>query len=416
MKVPRLRPSFSLGDLFHAAIWREPKSERLFEQSFAEKFGFPYGLFFPYGRSAVSSLLGAMGWENAEVVLPAYTCVVVPHAIVLSGNKVRFVDCEPNHFNVSPKAISKILSPSTKMVIPTPLFGYPINSQGYAEAISQKSPEAFILCDAAQSYGATGFGKGYFYKADGAFFALGVGKILCSLYGGMLLLRDKNIFNAVKEFRDYHFTHPRINKFLNQLVYGLAVWAAFRDPFLNLASFLERQTNLLYRFTDYYYGKQGPCLPSDYQERATSLQAKLGMVQLARYDDIIKRRREIASFYEQVLSKAGIPIFPTTKGGTYSHFPLVIENRDQVIDELFKMGIQVGRLIEYACPDLPGYTNYRGVCPNASWFGAKMINIPIWDGLTHSQAKKTTDALQKLLERNPNLFPSLSESPKNQDN
>ena len=92
MRVPRLRPSFSLADLFQAAIKCDSESESLFERSFAEKFSFPYGLFFPYGRSALFSLLGAMEWKDAEIVMPAYTCVAMPHAVDLSGNQDRFVD------------------------------------------------------------------------------------------------------------------------------------------------------------------------------------------------------------------------------------------------------------------------------------------------------------------------------------
>ena len=405
MRVPRLRPSFSLADLFLAAIKCDSKSENLFERSFAEKFSFPYGLFFPYGRSALFSLLGAMEWKDAEVVIPAYTCVVMPHAVVLSGNQVRFVDCRPNHFNVSPEDLSSVLSSTTKMVIPTPLFGYPLEEKVYKETILQASPQAFILHDAAQSYRSNNFDEKYLAQADGAIFSLGVGKLLCSIYGGMLLLRDKNVFQAVKEFRDHHFSLPSKIQSFKKWAYGLAVWSAFRNPLLNVTDFLEKKTNLLYRFTDYYYGKQGPTLPSDLEERSTALEAQLGRIQLTKFNDILKRRKDIAFFYEQSLAKAGIPFFESNEGTTYSQFPLVVEFREQMVQELFEMGIQVGSLVDYSCPELPGYESYKGTCPNAYWFANRMINLPIWDGISRSQAERTMQALQIIRDKHPGVFP-----------
>ena len=407
MRVPRLRPSFSLADLFNAAIKCDSKSESLFERSFAEKFSFPYGLFFPYGRSALFSLLGAMEWKGAEIVMPAYTCVVMPHAVVLSGNQVRFVDCPSNHFNVSPEDLSSVLSSTTKMVIPTPLFGYPLERKDYKKTILQASPQAFILHDAAQSYKNTNSDENPLDQADGAIFSFGVGKLLCSLYGGMLLLRDKDIFQAVKEYRDHYFSLPSRIQSFKKWAYGLAVWSAFRNPVLNITDFLEKKTNLLYRFTDYYYGKQGPTLPSNLEEKPTSIEAQLGRIQLTKFNDILKRRKDIASFYEQNLAKAGIPFFECNVGATYSQFPLVIECRDQMVQELFEMGIQVGSLIDYACPDLPGYESHKGTCPNASWFADRMINLPIWDGISRFQAKKIIRALQILQDRHSNIFPVL---------
>ncbi len=79
--LPRLRPPFLLGDLLQLA---SAEDEERFESAFAARFGFPHGLFFPYGRSALHALLEAAGWRDQEIAVPGYTCAVVPHAVVLS--------------------------------------------------------------------------------------------------------------------------------------------------------------------------------------------------------------------------------------------------------------------------------------------------------------------------------------------
>lgn len=99
------------------------------------------------GRSAFYALLRALDWRDREIVLPAYTCAVVPHAVVVSGNRPGSVDCETDHFNVNSDAIENILNHSTSMVIPTPVFGFPLEDEGYQEVCKCKAPGAMMLYD-----------------------------------------------------------------------------------------------------------------------------------------------------------------------------------------------------------------------------------------------------------------------------
>ena len=57
-----------------------------FENKFAAKFKAKYGAAFLYGRSGLYALLKSLGLKNCEVIMPAYTCVVVANAVVYSGN------------------------------------------------------------------------------------------------------------------------------------------------------------------------------------------------------------------------------------------------------------------------------------------------------------------------------------------
>ena len=62
--------------------------------------GKKHAIFFPYGRTGLLFLLEALGISDQEIICPAYTCVVVPHAIVLSRNEPVFVDSNPDTFNL----------------------------------------------------------------------------------------------------------------------------------------------------------------------------------------------------------------------------------------------------------------------------------------------------------------------------
>ena len=83
--IPRFNPVLG-GDELRAAFACAPGTVTRFEVEFAQTFGAVAGLAFPYGRSALWAFFKAVGLEQAEVILPAYTCSVVAHAVVLSGN------------------------------------------------------------------------------------------------------------------------------------------------------------------------------------------------------------------------------------------------------------------------------------------------------------------------------------------
>jgi perosamine synthetase len=394
--IPRLRPPFGPWDIVSSWWAAEEQDIQKFEKRFARQFGFEQGLFFPMGRSALYALLRALDWRDREIVLPAYTCAVVPHAVVVSGNRPRFVDCETDHFNVSPDAIEKILNHSTSMVIPTPIFGFPLEDEGYQEVCKRKAPGAMVLYDLAHGFGGQELCSGLKY-ADGAFFGLGIGKIISTLQGGMLLLRDMALAEKIRHYRDMHFQRSRSGTSLYLLIYGCAVWVAFREPLLCMTDFLERRTTILNYFTERFYGKRGPSIVDDAFVLPVKMQARMGIRQLDQYERIISARRDTSIRYEELLRNKNIKIFSARLGATYSHFPLLTMDRDRVIRGLRKRGVQVGTLIDYACPDLSGYEVFRGSCPNATKFSTRIINVPNWPGISSEQVSVIVDKIVEVL-------------------
>ncbi|MDQ2105349.1 DegT/DnrJ/EryC1/StrS family aminotransferase, partial [Azospirillum isscasi] len=390
--IPRLRPPFSLSSLLRAALPADDAVEERFERAFAEAFGFSHGLFFPYGRSALYALLKGLGWADREVLCPAYTCSVVPHAIVLSGNRIRFADSGINHFNVSPDALATALRPETAMVVLTPLFGYPLDRAACHAAIAARAPGAFVLYDLAQGFGAQDADGLQAAGADAALFSFGIGKMMSTFYGGMLLLKDKTVHEAVRDYRNRHFA-PALPQGAGLLLYGLATWLAFREPALTVVDRLEHGTSLLDRFTKYYYATDRPRLPEDALVRPTRLQSRLGLRELAHYQARVEARRAIARHYEERLGCEGVAVFGHSATPTYSVFPLAVADPHSARRALAARGIQVGTLIDYACPDLPGYELHAGTGPRARVWGRSMINLPNWPGMSRPAADRTVDAL-----------------------
>ncbi len=80
--------------------------------------------FYWKGRVALYALLKAMGIEEGdEVILPAYTCVVVPNAILYLGAKPVYVDVSTKTHNMGIEAVSAAISDRTKAIFCQNTYG-----------------------------------------------------------------------------------------------------------------------------------------------------------------------------------------------------------------------------------------------------------------------------------------------------
>lgn len=74
---------------------------RDYEKVAARYHGVRYAFSFASGRMALYTILEALGiGEGDEVIVPAYTCVVVPNAIIYRGATPVYVDINPATFNI----------------------------------------------------------------------------------------------------------------------------------------------------------------------------------------------------------------------------------------------------------------------------------------------------------------------------
>lgn len=103
--TPRLKPNYTFSDWLAVLNIFQKNPIESYENEFAKKFENDYGVMFQHGRTVLYALLKVWGLENDEVICPAYTCVVVPNAIVLSGNIPVFVDSDKNSFNMDLKLL-----------------------------------------------------------------------------------------------------------------------------------------------------------------------------------------------------------------------------------------------------------------------------------------------------------------------
>ncbi len=382
--IPRLKPSLDWRELVAALTPPRKDDVERFEQAFACKMDQKHAIAFPYGRTGLILLLEALGLKNKEVICPAYTCVVVPHAVVYSGNKPVFVDSQEEDFNMNLDLVPEAITEQTGAVIATSIFGYPVNLDKL-DAIRRKYPNIPIIQDCAHSFAAEWQGRAVQREGIAAIYGLNISKLMTSIFGGMVTTDDDELAKKLIELREIHLKPALLTKSFRRFLYLVVVYPTFWKPVYGLINRLER-SSLLNRFVK-YYDEAKIDMPKDYLEGMTPIEARVGLVQLKKYDSIVENRRKMAKFYDENLRNiSDLRLPPIVEGATYSHYVPRVKNRNRILRKFLKKGIQLGWLIEYCIPRMGSYSeqsNYKV----AEKLSINTINIPIYDQIKRNKAE-----------------------------
>ena len=199
--MPRIRPQLGWAEM--AAAMHLPRGDDVarYEQAFAASMGQGHGIAFAYGRSALTIALRALLGAGVEVICPAYTCVVVAHAIVSSGNTPVFIDCGADDFNMDLDAAEAAITARTGAIIATSLFGHPVDIDR-TDALRAAHPGVLMIQDCAHSFDAAWRGRAVQQAGDFALFGLNISKLLTSIFGGMLTTDDAGLAATIRGARD----------------------------------------------------------------------------------------------------------------------------------------------------------------------------------------------------------------------
>lgn len=389
--IPRFKPYLGKEELL-AALAPHPNAVEHFEEEFARTFEAKDALAFPYGRSALWALFKALEIRDAEIIIPAYTCSVVAHAVVLSGNIPRFVDISLHDYNMDLDLLAEAINERTRAVVPTHLFGCPLDVDRLCEIVrraeNRYGHKVWVIQDCAHAFGARWKGRLVCNEGDAALFGLNVSKLITSIFGGMLTTNNKELAEKVRGWRNTHFQPPQDSKTWRRRLYLLAVYAAFNENNYGLIHRLESHTSLLDSLTKAYHLDEKIHFPPGHDEEMTAVEASVGMTQLKKYETIVRQRHENAHYYFQALQgtqKLELP--PSVEGSTYSHFTIRVPDRAVILQSFLRRGIELGELIQYSLPHMNSYREYvsdLSKFPNSLQCSVSAVNLPIYRKLPAS--------------------------------
>jgi perosamine synthetase len=144
---------------------------------------------FNSGTSALFALLGAFAvGEGDEVLVPNLTFLASASPLLWLGARPVLVDSHPEEPSIGPSAILSALSPRTKAVIVTHLFGNPVDAVRISDICAT---HGIILIEDCSHAHASRIGQrrvGTF--GDAAIYSIGAGKMVSGGHGGLLVTRD----------------------------------------------------------------------------------------------------------------------------------------------------------------------------------------------------------------------------------
>jgi len=377
--IPRFRPALGWEEI--TAALRPPLATDVgkFEAAFAAEMGQRHAIAFPYGRTALMVLLEALGFREREIICPAYTCVVVPHAIVYSGNAPVFVDSGREDMNMDLELAERAISDRTAAIVATSIFGYPVDLERLSR-IRARHPRLAVIQDCAHSFAAEWKGVRVTGAGTAAIFGLNISKTMSSIFGGMVTTDDDAVAAAVRKLRASKLRAPSLLKGLRRLLYLLAVYPAFSPTLYGVVHRLQR-AGMIDRLTRYYRDDQID-MPADFLHGMAAIEARIGARQVAKYRAIVARRRRIAGLYDRALqSLTWLKRPPLVEGATYSHYVCRVDERDRLVAYSARRGVELGILIEYCIPEMRAYRARLSTparpFPVASHLATSCVNLPL---------------------------------------
>ncbi|HIF25243.1 MAG TPA: DegT/DnrJ/EryC1/StrS aminotransferase family protein [Micavibrio sp.] len=389
--IPRLSPNYNIQECLSTMLPASSNNVVKLEYAFCLRTQHQNAIAFRYGRSGLYYLLKALGDGTGKyVVIPAYSCVVVAHAVVEAGYTPIFLDNEVDKLQPSNQAYFDILKehgPQIAMIVPTHLFGITEDAQELYEYTKQHYPDIFVLQDCAHGFFCKDDnGTTAAHYGDGALFGMNISKLANSVKGGMITIIDDKIAAKVRELHnaDLQGGTSKPNMVLQSVIariYTLAAYFAFKPLFYDLLHWLQKNTKLLSSQTD-YYNEDEITLPQDYKGAMCGFEANIGLKSLEKYNQRIAYRQHIAQRYSDLLEAYSNLTPPEYHPGySWSHYPVLCANIDlkrHIIKALAKSGFEIGEIVDYSIPDMACYKALKyPSCPNALKHAELVINLPL---------------------------------------
>ena len=302
------------------------------------------------GLEALHLIRRALGiGAGDEVIVASNTYIATWLAVSMVGATPVPVEPDPATHNLDPARVEAAITPQTRALLPTHLYGQPADMEPLVELARGRGLK--VVEDAAQAHGARYKGKRIGAHGDAVAWSFYPGKNLGALGdAGAVTTNDAAIADAVRVLANYG---SRI-KYVNEV--------------------------------------------RGYNSRLDPLQAAVLSVKLRHLDSWNDRRSRVTSRYLDQLSEAGIalPFVPNWAEPVWHQFLIRSPERDALANHLSERGIET--LIHYPVPPhlQQAYADLglaRGTFPIAEQLADEVLSLPIGPHIAMEDVDRVAAAL-----------------------
>jgi perosamine synthetase len=271
VKVPLARPFYddrevnAVGPVIRSGWVSQGPRVADFETRLAEWIGARHAVATNSCTSALQIALHLSGIGSGdEVICPSFTCMATANAILQVGARPRFVDIDPLTFNMDPQAVAEAVSSDTRAILVVHQIGLPADIDAMT-AIARRA-DLRIIEDAGCALGAEYRGRRIGRSAYPVCFSFHPRKTITTGEGGMLVTDDSDLAERARAYR----SHGASVSALERHEAGGLLYGTYSDIGHN------------FRFTD--------------------IQAAIGLVQVDKLDEIVRRKTSVADRYTMALA------------------------------------------------------------------------------------------------------------------
>ncbi len=326
-----------------------------FEKNFAAYQSVNYALATSSCTGAIHLALLALGIKpDDEVIIPEITWIATAEPVLYIGAKPVFVDVLENTWCIDPKKIEEAITNKTKAIIVVHIYGNLCNMNEIMK-IADKH-KLVVLEDAAEALGSEFYNKKAGSIADVGVFSFHGTKTMTTGEGGILVTNNQKIYEKAKILND----HGRNAK----------------DP-----------ENKMFWMRDY-----------GYKYKMSNLQAALGCAQISRIEELVDKKREIFSWYKELLKDIPCKLNPELENTKNSYWlPTVVFDKSLNFDrnaffELCKKNGIDSRPFFFPLSSLPMFEIRKQNIVSYDIF-ERGINLPSHHDLEKSDARKIVNLL-----------------------
>lgn len=304
---------------------------------------------FNNGTLALEIIFHAMGLSGGEVITTPFTFVATAHAIKRIGGTPVFADIDSETLCLSPESVEKKITTRTKAIVPVHVYGHPCDVEGF-----QRLGEKYgipIIYDSAHAFGVKINGKTIAEWGDANMFSFHSTKLFHSIEGGLLTYKDSTIKEKVDNLRNFA-----------------------------IKSDVE-------------------CVDVGTNAKMNEFQALMGSLVLKEMPNIIEKRKQIYSTYEEAFSNSNdVTLLPTPSSmyglnieHNWAYCPILFkdfETREIVFEKLKECNVFARRYFYPLLTDFAPYIYAQNTCPIAEDIAKRVLTIPTYQTLSDFDANE----------------------------